>query len=103
KYYQESPEVDPQGPPIADRVYRESTKQWHTDVRVLRGGSWHDAPMRSAGRSGWMQFVRNLNFGFRIICQIDKLPQPDRPVQRRQPALRQNQPPTPVPPSGKLN
>jgi formylglycine-generating enzyme required for sulfatase activity/serine/threonine protein kinase len=68
RYYHESPTVDPKGPPIGTPLYRDSTKTWHMDVRILRGGSWHSGPCRAAARSRWMQRVRNNQYGFRVIC-----------------------------------
>jgi serine/threonine protein kinase/formylglycine-generating enzyme required for sulfatase activity len=56
-YYHVSPVRDPSGP---DRGGR----------RVLRGGSWERpaGECRSAGRRGFDPGVRNIGFGFRVVC-----------------------------------
>jgi len=69
RYYSVSPAVDPTGPADGSTpVSRQSTGTWHKDCRVLRGGSWNDPPLGSAWRGPWMPFVRNLKFGFRVVC-----------------------------------
>ncbi|MCP4468085.1 MAG: SUMF1/EgtB/PvdO family nonheme iron enzyme, partial [Halieaceae bacterium] len=40
------------------------------EPRVLRGGSWDDAPVnaRASDRGGYLPDNRNLDFGFRVVC-----------------------------------
>jgi formylglycine-generating enzyme required for sulfatase activity len=56
-YYRTSPKKDPAGPALGER-------------RVVRGGSWQ-SPLkecRCAARQGFDPSVRNVGFGFRVVC-----------------------------------
>ncbi len=59
-YYENSPSVDPPGPPYATS-------------HVIRGGSWFDPSFRC--RSGSRNYdydpsLRNVGFGFRVMCEL---------------------------------
>lgn len=58
RYYQTSPKQDPEGPSTSGE-------------RVIRGGSYYDVPVycRSAFRLHHAPEFRNINLGFRIVCE----------------------------------
>ncbi len=60
-YYGKSPERNPKGPSSGE-------------FRVLRGGSWFNAPdlVRSAHRDRLIPSLRNVNFGFRCAQDVPK-------------------------------
>jgi formylglycine-generating enzyme required for sulfatase activity/serine/threonine protein kinase len=68
-YYNESPTVDPKGPADGSSPVARGGSL-HTNARVLRGGRWSSGAegARADARDRWIQSVRNLNLGFRVIC-----------------------------------
>jgi len=75
RYYDQSPEVDPKGPPVGDTLI-DKAKGDNRDVptRTLRGGGWRGFPgvARASYRYWFVPTLRVANIGFR--CVADKLP-----------------------------
>ena len=75
RYYEQSPAVDPKGPPTGDTLV-DKAKGANGDVptRTLRGGGWRGFPgvARASYRYWFVPTLRVANIGFR--CVIDKLP-----------------------------
>ncbi|HLX64990.1 MAG TPA: bifunctional serine/threonine-protein kinase/formylglycine-generating enzyme family protein [Planctomycetota bacterium] len=66
KYYDNSPDANPNGPRIADTMDYYGTK---LPLKVLRGGSFFDAPdmTRSSARFNAPAIHRGVNIGFRVV------------------------------------
>jgi formylglycine-generating enzyme required for sulfatase activity len=75
RYYDQSPAVDPKGPPIGDTLV-DKAKGANGDIptRTLRGGGWRGFPgvARASYRYWFVPTLRVANIGFR--CVADKLP-----------------------------
>ena len=75
RYYDQSPTVDPKGPPIGDTLV-DKARGANGDVptRTLRGGGWRGFPgvARASYRYWFVPSLRVANIGFR--CVADKLP-----------------------------
>lgn len=75
KYYEQSPAVDPKGPPVGDTLI-DKAKGSNGDLptRTLRGGGWRGFPgvARASYRYWFVPSLRVANIGFR--CVADTLP-----------------------------
>ena len=68
KYYQQSPPVDPAGPPVGDTLIDKS-KGVDLPTRTLRGGAWIGYPgvARASYRYWFVPSLRTANIGFRCV------------------------------------
>jgi formylglycine-generating enzyme required for sulfatase activity len=66
KYYEQSPAVDPAGPPVGDSL---SVKGVEMPTRVIRGGAWIGFPgvARASYRYWFIPTLRVANIGFRCV------------------------------------
>src|SRR5262245_54268111 len=66
KYYEQSPAVDPPGPPVGDVLI---AKGIDMPVRVIRGGAWIGFPgvARASYRYWFIPTLRVANIGFRCV------------------------------------
>jgi formylglycine-generating enzyme required for sulfatase activity len=68
KYYENSPAVDPAGPPMGDTLAFKGANQ---ATRVIRGGAWIGYPgvARASYRYWFIPTLRVANIGFRCVMQ----------------------------------
>jgi len=73
KYYQQSPPVDPTGPPAGDTLIDKS-KGVDVPTRTLRGGAWIGYPgvARASYRYWFVPSLRTANIGFRCVLTEPK-------------------------------
>ena len=68
KYYEQSPEKDPQGPPVGDSLVDKSSGA-DKPTRAIRGGAWIGYPgvARASYRYWFVPSIRVANIGFRCV------------------------------------
>ena len=70
KYYEQSPPIDPPGPPVGDTLV---SKGIDMPTRTIRGGAWIGFPgvARASYRYWFIPSLRVANIGFRCVLPMD--------------------------------